>query len=315
MTQVSAYSPGSWVFWVLEDGQQFIGQVLTECIPSVTFPGECLYDVRMGTDIFGENRLLEGRDLIPTIDPFYEVPVEPTQPAPEPVPAPVPLPLPDEGGPVVVNDGVDTRDLPGGEPVTLPGGVATAASAGLIAMAMRILLGFMGRATTIAGIHWNRLPGWARLALSSVGIGVGTVLVAGALEDGSNGERPSIPGGPLVSTDPMHDPHMIDGHLGAHIIGSWVANGVTFYRLSDGRLAVQNKRGKWKIWRPKKPIVLMPTGAGDLRTLLRADAVLNRQSKKIAAMLNRRAPRKARAPKAEGKAIIVAQDRSRVVDI
>ena len=83
-----------------------------------------------------------------------------------------------------------------------------------------------------------------------------------------------------------------------HIVSSWVANGVTFYRLFDGKLAVMNKKGRWKVWRPKKPIVIMPTGAVSLKVLLRADAVLNRQSKKIAAMLNRRAPRRKSPAKA-----------------
>lgn len=79
------------------------------------------------------------------------------------------------------------------------------------------------------------------------------------------------------------------------VVGSWVANGVRFYRLADGKLAVQNKKGRWKVWRPRKPIVLYADGASSLKTMLRADKALTKQAKKIASMLNRRAPRKAKS--------------------
>lgn len=154
-------------------------------------------------------------------------------------------------------------------------------------------------------LRWNALPAWAQTALQGVGL-VGTSIAVDQIffgDDGGGGMTDlAIPG---VT--------MTDGSIGVQVVGSWVANGVTFYRLADGRLAVQNKRGRWKVWRPKKPIVLMPTGATDLRTLLRADAVLNRQAKKIASMLARRAPRsKAKSPATTGKTIVVAQDGSKV---
>lgn len=82
---------------------------------------------------------------------------------------------------------------------------------------------------------------------------------------------------------------------GITLTPGWIANGVQFYYVSDGRLAVQNKRGRWKFWRPKKPIVLFATGAKDIRTMVRADKALNKQSKAIAGMLNRRAPRPRRS--------------------
>jgi len=99
----------------------------------------------------------------------------------------------------------------------------------------------------------------------------------------------------------------------AHVVGSWVANGVTFYRLADGKLAVQNKRGRWKVWKPKKPIVLYADGASSLKMMLRADRALNKQAKKIAAMLNRRAPRPKSRKKDDNPTIIV-QGSGRVID-
>lgn len=161
------------------------------------------------------------------------------------------------------------------------------------------IVAFVGRYAIGGRVAWAALPTWFRAALTRIGIPAGTVIVVDSLVDGGGdggflgfggGEHPDIPG----------------VHLGAHVVGSWVANGVTFYRLSDGKLAVQNKHGRWKVWRPKKPIVLYSSGAVDLKTLIRADAVLNRQAKKIANLLNRRArPRK--APKtAEKQTVIIA---------
>jgi len=145
-----------------------------------------------------------------------------------------------------------------------------------------------GLAPPGARFAWNALPGWLRTALIAVGATAGLDMIMDLSGAG-------IGGGGDIEPFPHQVPHMVDGHLGAHIVGQWVANGVTFYRLSDGKLAVQNKRGRWKVWKPKKPIVIMPSGAVDLRTLLRADAVLNKQAKRLATMLNRRAPRPRRS--------------------
>ena len=98
------------------------------------------------------------------------------------------------------------------------------------------------------------------------------------------------------------------------VVGSWVANGVTFYRLADGKLAVQNKKGRWKVWKPKKPIVLYADGASNLKTMLRADRALNKQAKKIAAMLNRRAPRRKSAPVSRGNPVVLGNN-ARIVDV
>lgn len=168
---------------------------------------------------------------------------------------------------------------------------------------IRFLQGF-GRN---ARVRWNDLPAWVKTVLVTVGIIAGTEFI---IDD---------PVGiiPFVGDDagPLAGFHGHPGFEQTSIVGSWVANGVTFYRLSDGKLAVQNKRGRWKVWRPKKPIVLMPGGATNLKTLLRADRLLDSQAKKIAKMLNRRAPRTKRAPSSAQKQIIIAQEGSKVIDI
>ncbi len=187
------------------------------------------------------------------------------------------------------------------------GGVAAAPVGPLAQLALRLLRVLMGNATRITAQAWNQLPGWAQAALTGIGFGIGVDLAL---------DIPGIPGESGIlglgggSGLPVHQvPHMVDGHIGGHMVGSWVANGVTFYRLSDGKLAVQNKHGRWKVWKPKKPIVIMPGGANNLKTLLRADAVLARQSKRIAAMLNRRAgTRRKSSPAAAKGGVVVVQD-------
>lgn len=215
--------------------------------------------------------------------------------------------------------GADLRDFGGAvgngyAPVGEPQIVGPVVVGGLAA-ARGLLLRIMAGASTVLAVHWARLPGWAQVALQAAGITIGTELAVEAL--GGEGFIPGLGLPDGVAGTPHLD--IPGAHLGAHVIGSWNTNpkhpddGVTFYRLSDGKLAVQNKKGRWKVWRPKKPIVLMPTGAGDLRTLLRADVVLNRQAKKIANMLNRRAPKRARK---EPKRLVMAPtDGTRIINV
>ncbi len=155
------------------------------------------------------------------------------------------------------------------------------------------------RGTTVA---WDALPGPVKIAMGAAGM-AGLDII---FDLPGPGLRDILPGANGAGLPPGHMD--IPGvHLGAHVIGSWVANGVMFYRLSDGKLAVQNKRGRWKVWRPKKPIVIMPTGAGDLRTLLRADTVLNKQAKRIAAMLNRRVGTRKKGTAAPKQEVVVIE--------
>jgi len=227
---------------------------------------------------------------------------------------------------IAPESGDDLRDfqpvsLIGSNPVTDEFGVAADPIAGagiaIAGRALRLILGGGGGRLTLA--IWNALPQLVRTALTQVGIGVGALIAF-------NGDIPfiTLPGqdstqtafvGPQV---PVVATPQIDISIGSnplqphHFVGSWVANGVTFYRLADGKLAVQNKKGRWKVWRPKRPIVLYADGASNLKTMLRADKALNKQAKKIAAMLNRRAPtRKSRQKAPE---TIIVQGSGRVID-
>jgi len=162
-------------------------------------------------------------------------------------------------------------------------------------------IGFVRGAT----VRWNSLPSWVRTAFVAAGATVGTDILL-------DGDIPFIDI-PSFGRNGHEGPHL--EHLGAHVIGTWQANGVTFYRLSDGKMAVQNKAGRWKVWRPKKPIVLMPGGASNLRTLLRADKLLNKQAKALAKMLNRRAPRRSSGAKGGGSGPNIAMRSGTIIDV
>jgi len=209
-----------------------------------------------------------------------------------------------------IEPGSDLRDIAGGPAGGPSGGlpaiIGVAALVRLLApaLATRAMPVIRGVAPAGARFGLGTLPSWLQTALVAVGATVGidllmdlpgTDLIPAGISIGGNG------------AGPMHGVHL-PHDLMAHIVGSWVANDVVFYRLSDGRLAVQNKRGRWKVWRPKKPIVIMPTGAVDLRTMLRADAVLNKQAKRLAAMLNRRAPRPRRSKTAGNQDSVIVMD-------
>jgi len=205
------------------------------------------------------------------------------------------------------------------------GRAPASAGVGLIGLsvagrALRLIMGGGGGRLTAA--IWNSLPGSVRAVLVQVGIGVGALIAF-------NGDIPfiTLPGQSPDLPAPVRPPVDIQvgssgGHVmhGAEVVGSWntnpkdPANGVTFYRLANGWLAVQNKKGRWKTWKPKKPIVLYAAGATDLKTMLRADKALNKQAKKLAAMLNRRAPRRKSAAVAAPAPIILGNN-ARVVDV
>lgn len=221
----------------------------------------------------------------------------------------------------MIEPGADLRDIngEGGAPAVAGIPLPPVVGGSVVALALRLLRQFMRTPGRVTRASWEQLPGWAQTALTAVGIGIGFDLArdipgvpgSSGILDVLGGDDDSEEGGvsqfPAI---PEHlTPHMVDGHLGAHIIGSWEANGVTFYRLSDGKLAVQNKKGRWKVWRPKKPIVLYAGGASNLKTMLRADAVLTKQAKQIEKFLIRRlGKRKSRsAPAAASKEVVVIE--------
>ena len=237
------------------------------------------------------------------------------------------------GGPVDMQPGDDTRDftpsiyemngggsatvwtgVPGDQDLTVTPVVAPAIITGS-QLAVRVPAAIRPQFTAwlsgrVVGsrVAYSNLPSWLRTALTVLGLTGATIAVDASLD---SLDIPFDQWGPKQETEVDIQ---IQPGVSAQVVGSWVANGVTFYRLLDGKIAVQNKKGRWKVWRPKKPIVLYSDGASNLKTMLRADRALNKQAKKIAAMLNRRAPRPRKSAKSASNGIIV-QGAGRVIDV
>jgi len=200
---------------------------------------------------------------------------------------------------------------PTGAPM-LPAVVGVSSLAVRLAPGLRPSLMAWASSLAIGGrVAFGNLPWWLRSGLTAVGLGGVTIAIDEVLEAGG---LPSLPGDFIGPKEPDIQVRGSSPMQQVQVVGSWVANGVTFYRLADGKLAVQNKKGRWKVWRPKKPIVLYADGASNLKTMLRADKALNKQAKKIAAMLNRRAPKR-RSSTSSSSTPIVLGNNARIVDV
>jgi hypothetical protein len=87
---------------------------------------------------------------------------------------------------------------------------------------------------------------WPQLAIGGAGL-LGGLLTSG----GGNGGQQVIPGTTIALGGPgaPEPPAWM-------IVKEWNTGTARFYRLIDGRIAVRNKLGMWKIFRPHKNIVL-----------------------------------------------------------
>lgn len=244
--------------------------------------------------------------LIPVVSQDLLGPVIPAPDLREEVPIDMVTPIGDEAW-TRLPAGTDLRDLAviGDGPLPVSSGVDASLGVGVIALSrllalVPVLARFFSGVARGTRIRVAALPPWVRQAMALAGVTGILEIVVDALPGVDDG---LIPGFGL--------PDLPANVGGIQVVGSWVANGVRFYRLSDGRLAVQNSKGRWKIWRPKRPIVMFGNGAKDVPTMLRADAALNRQAKRVRKMLDRRAPRarksaaKSAMPVADGKIIQV----------
>jgi len=178
---------------------------------------------------------------------------------------------------------------------------------GLFATALLLLKGFMRSPGAVTSAAWNLLPTWAKAVLIQGGIGIGSFLAIDAFGGGDEEVTPFGPAlGPALPPALAGPGVHVDAfgtHLPSAVIGSWNTNkanpamGQTFYRLMDGKLATMRKSGKWRIWKPKKPVVLYAGGVKNIKTLLKADKILTQEAKKLRAYLDRRAPRPRKATK------------------
>jgi len=167
----------------------------------------------------------------------------------------------------------------------------------------------------VPGGMWQRMPGWVRQALTTMGLAEGADFIFDISGDADApgdlppsggamtrrppgfGQFPGVNGLPVLAGQ---DPLEAIQSLGALIARRWTANGVPMVRLWNGLLgAYSKKHQKWSFRRPAKPIVLMPSGASNLRTLLKASRAVNRQLQSLKKEINKaesRGPRRARRP-------------------
>lgn len=124
-----------------------------------------------------------------------------------------------------------------------------------------------------------------------------------------------IPGGGGIQIGPASPAG--GGAPGAHpgtVTKTWTANGVPFVRLDDGRLgAYSSRRGSWKYWRPKKPIILYAGGSSDLRTLLKADRAAERQLRRLKKAVDRRFPTRRRSRASAGRNVVIESGPGHVI--
>lgn len=135
-------------------------------------------------------------------------------------------------------------------------------------------------------LKWGALPSWMRSIIIMIGIEKGADLL---IDTGPNDSGLiQLPG-----TSDTSVAQVLGGGSGfgaVEIIDTWEANGVPFVKLSDGRLGARNNKGRWKLWRPKKPIVIYASGAPSIKTFIRADKALDKQAKALRKAIGRRAP-------------------------
>lgn len=186
----------------------------------------------------------------------------------------------DSGGP----GGTNPNNPPPPEEPLMPEQQISAMSVAALPVALALLkqVGF-----TIAKnlrVPWNAIPGWARTILVSLGAIEGADFILDVID----GDGFDFGIGPFQIPVGQGGGDPITAMVEAMTVSTWHANGVTFHRLSDGRLATRKKTGVWKIWRPRKPIVLFASGNSNLKDVLKADRILQKEAKKIAKLLKNR---------------------------
>jgi hypothetical protein len=173
------------------------------------------------------------------------------------------------------------------------------------------------QAGTAIGSRWQNVPAGVRGVLRDAGLVSGyEIVIDREPDDLINTYLPYIPGissgtggttamAPFIGTgttalDVLNVSDDLDSLIGQvfrigdetkTIVKAWRApkfTGVLYLRFMDGSAAVQKKSGVWKLFRYKKPLVMYAGGAKDLRTLLKIDNAVEKQSKKIAKLLRNR---------------------------
>lgn len=152
---------------------------------------------------------------------------------------------------------------------------------------------------------WANLPSWLRSAMALVGLSGATILVDTATE-GPIQIGPFGGGGLAGRELNIQVGRYYDGRI---ITKTWTANGIQFWATgltrADRMHHVLKLDGEIKSWKPPRPVVLMPGGAKNIRDLLRADDIVDKQLKKVAKALRRRTPTPRKDKKKPAEVVVV----------
>ena len=180
---------------------------------------------------------------------------------------------------------------PAGTPVVMAGTVVRLSS--LVPRIPSSWLPAVGRLASQLGMNvrvmWSQLPGWLKPLLTWLGVEAGIEL----LIDWGEGDIGLIPiGGGGVGSSPPRSYQVGDmvevGEDRYQVASMWHAAGWPFYRFTDGHQGVMNKHGVWKVWKPRKPVVLFATGPSDIRDVLKADSIIEKTLNRAKVSLRRR---------------------------
>lgn len=162
------------------------------------------------------------------------------------------------------------------------------------------MVGVIGtKSRPITAPIWEAMPAAVKQALNFLGIKEGTNFALDLADSGVLGGAggqitPVTPSGMMGSPGGEMMPWMAGG---TNVVRSWVANGIPFYTLADGWTWVRRLNGTWKRFKYAKPTVIYGGGAGDLRTLLRASGIVNRQLGRLSKAIAKARPPAKRAPR------------------
>lgn len=171
-------------------------------------------------------------------------------------------------------------DVGGGEP-----GQLVPVAVRLSALLERLgpwVWGLVTGAARGAQLYWAQIPRWGQLALEAAGVAVGSTIIVDTLQNqGGVGDVNPFDNLPSLPEFSMGG----DGKLRTNIVKTWQANGATFYMLSDGRIAVRKKNGRWRVYRPARPIVMTAAGPANRRIFRRAAKALQKDVRESASIL------------------------------
>lgn len=168
-------------------------------------------------------------------------------------------------------------------------------------LGQRLLQWLIGTASG-ARLAWGSLPSWLRSAMALIGLSGATIAIDTATEGPI--QLPSFGGGGGQGQIDIRVGRTYDGKI---ITNTWSANGIQFWATGSGRDLMHHVLkldGSIKSWKPQRPVVLMPGGAKNIRDLLRADDIVDRQLKKVAKAIRRRNPTP-RRPKQPQQVVVV----------